>query len=386
MRNLGRGVATVACAALITATAGCGSSGGTAASSASSPSNSAVSSSETPVSATSSSPSSSISSSSGTSSSESSPAASGSDSSSVVSPSPGSSSAASESAGGKKLTSAQFVNPLPNYPAWRVIGDCMAAEAKARGVDLTESGPSGSALDATVMIQQIQQAIANKKQAIITFPASEGFTPVLQQAQKAGIITATMYGAGGAAGGADTNTGVNWTALGKLYVDAIAKRSGQQNVGLVAAADTGVGKQWMDGVKSAAAATSNVKVVGEVYTNDDAAKALTQVNALLTAHSEVNVIATHMGTVTPGAAAAIKSKNLIGKVTFVGNGHDNGGTEAIKNGIASYILLQGLCQEGKDTLDAVLDVASGTPRPQVDIKAVMASKDDLQAYLDKQFG
>jgi ABC-type sugar transport system substrate-binding protein len=295
-------------------------------------------------------------------------------------------SAGSSSGGSGALPSVQFVNPLPNYPAWRVIGDCMKAEAQAKGVDFTESGPSGSALDATVMIQQIQQAIANKKGAIVTLPASDGFTPVLQQAQKAGIVTATMYGAGGAGSGADINVGVNWTDLGKLYVEAIAKRPGQQNVGLMAAADTGVGKEWMDGMKSAAAATDNVKIVAEVYTNDDAAKALPQANALLTSHPEINVIASHMGTVTPGVSSAIKSKGLTGKVVLVGNGHDNGGTEAINDGTAAYILLQGLCQEGKDALDGVLDAAAGHPTAQIPVKTVMADKSNLQQLLTEQWG
>src|ERR1700754_1349346 len=58
---------------------------------------------------------------------------------------------------GAPLEAAEFVNPLPQYPAWRTIGDCMKDAATARGIDFTESGPTGGALDATKMIQQIQQ-------------------------------------------------------------------------------------------------------------------------------------------------------------------------------------------------------------------------------------
>ncbi|MTD16860.1 substrate-binding domain-containing protein [Nakamurella sp. YIM 132087] len=293
----------------------------------------------------------------------------------------------SSAAGGEKLTSAQFINPLPQYPAWRTIGDCMAQRAEERGIDFTESGPSGSGLDATVMVQQVQQAIANAKGAVITFPASDGFAPVLQQAQAAGIITATMYGGGGADSGADVNIGVDWGALGKMYVEAIAEREGPQKVGLIAQAPTGTGKAWMDGVKAAAAETDNVTVVGEVYTGDDAAKALDQSNALLTAHPDVNVIATHMGTVTPGAVAAIKSKGLLGKVVLVGNGPDNGGKEALADGSAYRILLQGLCQEGKDALDAVADLANDqTVAPQIDTQTIMAGDDDLEKLLGEGWG
>ncbi|MEV0715135.1 sugar ABC transporter substrate-binding protein [Asanoa sp. NPDC050611] len=289
---------------------------------------------------------------------------------------------ANAAATGKPLTSAEFVNPLPQYPAWRTIGDCMADAAKARGINFTESGPTGGTLDATKMIQQIQQATANKKGAIITFPASDAFTPVLQQAQKAGIVTGTVYGEGG-----DVVVGPNYTELGKMYVDAIAKREGQQNVGLMAQSDTGQAKQWADGVQAAAKATSNVKVVGTVYTNDDAAKALSQANALLTAHPEINVIASHMGSVTPGVVGAIKGRNLVGKVVFVASGPDNGGKEAVADGIAYGAWLQGLCEEGKTVLNAVADKAEGKPvAAHIDAKETIGTKDDLETLLGQGWG
>ncbi|HEV7708915.1 MAG TPA: sugar ABC transporter substrate-binding protein [Asanoa sp.] len=283
---------------------------------------------------------------------------------------------------GGPLTSAEFVNPLPQYPAWRTIGDCMADAAKARGIDFTESGPTGGTLDATKMIQQIQQATANKKGAIITFPASDAFTPVLQQAQKAGIITGTLYGDGG-----DIVVGPNYTELGKMFVDSIAKRPGQQNLGLMAQSDTGQAKQWADGVAAAAKATPNVKVVGTVYTNDDAAKALDQANALLTAHPEINVIASHMGSVTPGVVAAIKARKLVGKVALVASGADNGGKEAVADGIAYGAWLQGLCEEGKTVLDAVADKAEGkTVAARIDAKETIGTKDDLTTLLGQGWG
>src|ERR1044071_9734745 len=91
----------------------------------------------------------------------------------------------------------QFVNRLPSYPTWKQIGQCMKQEADSRGADLTESGPTGQAIDANAMIQQVQQAVATKRDAVVTMPVSDGFAPLLQQAQKAGILTGTIYGPGG---------------------------------------------------------------------------------------------------------------------------------------------------------------------------------------------
>jgi len=290
----------------------------------------------------------------------------------------GSASGSAASATGPR--SVQFVNPLPNYPQWRLVGDCMKKEAEKRGLKFTESGPTGS-LNANVMIQQVQGAIANNKSAVVTFPASDGFAPLLKQAQAKGIVTATMFGSGDPTSGADVNIGPDWTHLGEIYAQGIAERPGQQNVGLVAVATTGVGKLWIDGFKAAAAKTSNVKIVGVVVTGDDPAKALPQANALLAAHPEINVIATHMGTPTPGIVAAITAKKLLGKVVLVGNGPNNGGDKALDSGAAYGMLVQGLCKAGQDAADGVADKLEGKAKGQVttfDVDAKFAKKDDYK--------
>lgn len=281
------------------------------------------------------------------------------------------------------LKSILFVNPLPQYPAWRLIGDCIAQEAKAKNVPETESGPTG-ALNATVMIQQIQQGIANSPGAIITFPASDGFAPILQQARDAGIKTATLYGAGGKTSGADVNVGANFGRVGEIFAEAIAERDGQQNVGLMVQGPTGVGKAFSDAFAAAAAKTKNVKVIAIIYTNDDPAKALDQANALLTAHPEINVIASHMGTATQGATSAIRAKDLVGKVVFVANGTAGGGREGLADGTVYKLMLQDLCTAGKQVVDSVVKLNDGEAVPeQLDVGVQMFSADGIQAYLDK---
>lgn len=290
-------------------------------------------------------------------------------------------SASASSAKSKPMT-IQFVNPLPSYPTWKQVGECMKQEAGKLGADYSESGPTGQALDANAMIQQVQQATANKKDAIITFPASTGFTEVLKQAQAAGVVTGTIYGPGGADSGSDYNIGVDWTYIGKTVVGAVAALPGKHVLGLVAAANTGLGKSWLDGVKAAAKQHDNVSIAGEVYTGDDAAKALPQVNALLTAHPNITEIVTHMGTTTPGAVSAIKSHGLKGKTFLLAGGHDNGGSEAIKEGTANLMLMQDVCSLGKQVVDGVVDVHNGKTPPKVPVKIAVISGDKVQQYLD----
>ncbi|MGY2876137.1 ABC-type sugar transport system substrate-binding protein [Marmoricola sp. URHA0025 HA25] len=282
---------------------------------------------------------------------------------------------------GKKVV--QFVNPLPSYPTWKQIGDCMEKEAKKRGLDYKESGASGQAIDANAMITQVQQATANKVDAIITFPTSDGFGQVLKQAQAAGITTGTIYGAGTPESGADYNIGPDFTLIGETMINAVASQPGNHVVGLVAAADTGLGKNWLDGIKAAAAKTNNVKIVGEVFTGDDASKALPQVTALLTAHPDITDIVTHMGTTTPGATAAIKAKGLKGRTFLQPLGVDNGGLEAIKNGTARVMLLQNVCTLGTQMMDGVADKLEGKTPPVVPVGLKAVTADQVQTFVDQ---
>lgn len=282
------------------------------------------------------------------------------------------------------IKSLLFVNPLPQYPAWRLIGDCLAKEATANGIAATESGPTDGTLNTTVMIQQVQQGIANNLGAIITFPATDGFAPVLQQARDAGIMVGTLYGPGGAESGSQANVGANFTQVGQIMVDEIAKREGDQNVGLIVSAPSGPGKAFEDGFKAAAAKTSNVHVIASVYTGDDANKGLDQANALLIAHPEINVIASHMGTATQGATSAIRAKDLVGKVVMVANGAAGGGTEGLDDGTVYKLMMQDMCSAGTNIVDALIKINNGETVPeQVDVGIQMFGKEGIQDYLDK---
>ena len=297
----------------------------------------------------------------------------------------GSAAQASGSATGSavKLHTAVFVSPLPDYPQWRSVGSCMQKEAQARGVKLTITGPTAGQ-GATVMLQQLQQAVADKVQAVITSPTSDAFGAVLTRAQKAGIITATIFGSGTPDSGADVNYGVDFGSLGKQYVAAIATRKGQQNVGLLAAGDFGTSKPWMDGIKAAAKQTKNVHIVAQVYTNDDSSKALPQTNALLQAHPYINVLASILGTVTPGATAAIKAKGLTGKVVLFANGSDNGGLQALRAGTVGGVAMANWCGVGKQTFDAVADRAAGKKEPGPLIQSrVVTSPAEAQSLIGK---
>lgn len=289
-----------------------------------------------------------------------------------------------ENDGPTTIETLQFVNPLPGTPIWGQIGECIGEQAEELGLEYTESGPPvAQAGDPTVMIQQVQDATAAGQDAIITFPASAAFGPVLQSAQEAGVITATLYGDGGPDSGATVNAGVDWATIAAQYVEAIAAQPGDHVVGLVAEAPTGVGKSWIDGVKAAAAETDNVTIAAEVYIGSDASKALPEVTNLLSAYPEIDIVATNTGFTTAGAVAAIESLGLLDKVHLLTINNGNGGPEAVRDGVAIGLFLQDLCDLGKRTVDGVVAAAAGEDVPLIQVQAVVATQENIDEYLDK---
>jgi ABC-type sugar transport system substrate-binding protein len=291
-------------------------------------------------------------------------------------------SAAAKVASAGKLKSILFVNPLPDQSQWKEIGVCMKAQAKKEGVPYSEVGePAGST--PTQMIQEIQTGIADKVGAIVTFPASAAFTPVLAQAKKAGIVTGTMYGGGGGATG-EFNTGTNWTSLGAAYASAVVARKGQQNVGMITQAPSGDGLAFVNGFKKAAKKYKNVTVVSTIYTNDSPTTAQSEVSSLLLAHPTINVLASNESTATQPVISDVKSANDVGKVVLEALGSGSGGVQGAKDGIVYRMLLQDLCTEGKNAAQAAANVAAGKPGPaQISVQFAMVGLKGYKKYTAK---
>jgi ABC-type sugar transport system substrate-binding protein len=285
------------------------------------------------------------------------------------------------------LETLHFVNPLPSTPLWAEFGQCMGEQAAANDLDYTESGPSAAqAGDATVMIQQIQDAVAQGKDAIVTFPLSAAFGPVLLDAQEQGIITGTVYGDGTPESGATVNGGVDWGIIGEQYVEAMAAQGGDQYIGLVAEGPTGVGKSWIDGVKAAAEKTDNVHIVAEVFIGADSAKAVSETTSMLIAYPEITLVASNTGVMTAGAVSAIDTLGLQDEVRILAINNANGGPEALKDGHAIGLYLQDLCQLAKDIVDGVVRAAGGEEVGTVLVNAEFATVENVDELIEQGWG
>ena len=264
---------------------------------------------------------------------------------------------------GKAIKSLLFVNPLPNYPAWKTIGDCMKQEAEKNGITFTQAGPNGNDVDTKEMLDRLQQGIANKVDAIVTFPVSATqFDPIFLQAKNAGIYTATVEG--GQTKNQTLNAGTSFTQFGELAAKAVAGKGGQQNVAFLTSGPTGPDAEYVRSFTAAVAAKyPNVKVIDSRFDGGESTNTVDLASAMMTAHPELNHFVTNEGADTPGIIAAIKAKNKVGKVFLTTNSIYSGSIEGMQAGIVYSFLLQNMCSIGTTPVDALVKVSKGQSVP-----------------------
>lgn len=273
-------------------------------------------------------------------------------------------STAGGSASGGKLKSVLFVNPLPDYPAWKTIGECMQKEAAANGVEFSQAGPTGGSVNGPFMLDRIQQGVANKVGAVVTFPLSaDTFDPAFKRARDAGVKVATVEGSGNTKN-QDVNAGTSFQQFGELAAKTVAAKGGAQNVGFIIDIKTGPAKTFVDAFTEAAKQYPNVKIVDTRYDNGDSTKDIDLATAMMTANPELNHFVTNLGAATPGIIAAIKQKNAVGKVFLTTNSVYSGSKEGMKAGIVYSFLLQDMCGIGRAPVKALVDIAAGKDVPK----------------------
>lgn len=258
------------------------------------------------------------------------------------------------------IKKATFVNPLPDYPAWKLIGECMADEAKKNGIELTQSGQTGSSVDTTYMIDRFQQATAIKTDAIITFPISaDQFDPLFKTAKAAGIYTATVEG--GQTVNNDLNAGTSFDEYGKLAAATIAKKAGEKNVGFITAGPTGPDAIFIESFKKWALEnpSANIKVIDTRFDGGDPTKTPDLANAMLTAHPELNMFVTNEGAATQPIISAIKQNGLKDKVFLTTNSKYSGSLEGLEEGYVYSFLVQDMCDIGAQAIRGLVKFAAG---------------------------
>ena len=197
-----------------------------------------------------------------------------------------------------------YVNPLPNTPDWGRSGKIFQDQAAALGYKATMVGPDK--IDIPAMVSDIEQAIADKADGIITCsldPAA--FKGIIDKAKEAGIIVASI---GCVDSNADFSVGTGNEAYGKVSADLIAEHTGgKAQVGIIGTDQTTPNqvaqvKGFREQVK---AKYADIKELTWESDNSNAGVAAEKIGGMAAAYPEMNYLWVIEGAAAGAVPAAL---------------------------------------------------------------------------------
>jgi ribose transport system substrate-binding protein len=123
---------------------------------------------------------------------------------------------------------------------------------------------------------------------------------------------------------------------------------------------------------------SAIRVVAEQYSGGDRARAMRVTEDILTAHGDLNGMFASSEPCAVGAAQAVKSRGLAGKIKVVGFDASEGMIQDLKEGVFDALVVQDPFKMGHEAVRTLADKLAGkTPEKRLDLSAVVVTKADL---------
>ncbi len=122
-----------------------------------------------------------------------------------------------------------------------------------------------------------------------------------------------------------------------------------------------------------------IEFVAEQYSMSNRAKGMSATENILTAHPKLDGLFASSEPSAVGAAQAVKSRGLTGKLKFVGFDASEGMLEDLTGGVFDALVVQDPFRMGYEAVKAVVDKLDGkAPERQIDLPAVTVVKSDLE--------
>lgn len=262
------------------------------------------------------------------------------------------------------------------------IKQSVDAEAKAKGVQLIVADAKG---DAATQVDQIQDLITRKVNALIYIPAGATAAGVPVKAAKAAGIPVIAVDRNAPDAPGDTFIATDSVSAARTLGEYICKVTGGKGKVAVIQGQVGTTPE-MDrdkGFKEALANCPGLEVVGmqpsKMWMQDEGF-AIAQ--DMLQRHPDITVFFGRADALALGAAHAVKVANLGTKVWVFGFDGDVAGLKAVKDGVLDATMTQKTQYMGKLALDSALDLIAKKELPKEQLQeAALTTKDNVDPYI-----
>lgn len=282
----------------------------------------------------------------------------------------------------KEVKNIVFVTPLIGHPVWLDAKAGYEAAGEEYGFETQWVGPEGIDMDS--MVKQIEAAIAQKVDGIITCPLNpSAFTAVYQQAQEAGIpIVNTAVDTG-----EDTRLayiGTDEENFGRTAAEALAEKLGGK--GKIACMQTSMDSENQNNQYNAFEKTlkekyPDMEIVVREVDNSDMLTAVDKFNAILQSTPDINGIMCFEASAGPAAAKVLLEKGITEEVSVLAIDDMEDTLGYIRDGAIWGTLTQDFYRMGYEGAKFIVDAAEGSEVPSItDSGTILVTKDNIDTY------
>lgn len=271
-----------------------------------------------------------------------------------------------------------YVNPLPNTPDWGRSGKLFQDAASQIGYKATMVGPDK--IDIPAMVSQIEQAITDKADGILTCPLDPAaFKAVIDNAKGQGIVVASI---GCVDDNADFSIGTDNAAYGQVAADFIADATGGKGqVGILGTDQTTPNQvKQVDAFKAQIAAKyPDMKILTWESDNSDAGVAAQKIPAMIAAYPTMDYLWIIEGAAPGAVPAAFQEAGVQpGKIGVLAIDAQDSTLKAIEDGWITATLNQCWFNASPQAAKRMIEAKNGTVQEKfIAIKVDPVTKDRL---------
>ena len=278
-----------------------------------------------------------------------------------------------------------FTNAFYSAPYCAPMIKAAQEQAQEMGIDLQIL--DGKA-DGQVQLDQIENAITQKVDGILYFPAdqessvtavrrlSESDIPCIIINSRADPSVDDLIG---------TFIGTDYFAqgevAGQMALDALGDAGGKVVV-IEGAGGTEAQKDRSDGFEKVIASNSNIEIIAKQQADWDPAKAQKVMEDFIAQFGDqIDLVYTHDDGMYQGAAQALKDAGMIDKLLCVSIGGNLAGIEAVNNGELYGTASQSPINEGKMGVEYIVKLINGEVLPEwVKVESVPITKANVDEF------
>lgn len=292
-----------------------------------------------------------------------------------------SSSGSGSNGNGNGNKTADLVISTLNNPFFVSLKNGAAAQAKKDGYSLTIQNANNN--DSTEL-NFVTTDLVKKPGVLILDPTSSSAAAAAVKQANSASIPVVAFDRQPNSGSLKAFVGYNAIDAGKRAADALAKAIHDKGdvVEIEGILGTNVAQDRHKGFQLEIAKYKNIHVVASQAADFDQATALNVMTNILQAHPTIQGVYAANDEMALGVIAALKSRNLAGKVAVVGNDGIEQALADVQNGLLTATNAESPYAEGQRVADLANDVLQSKKIPQASttLEGQIVTKANLKAY------